>query len=63
MGHLRPKLKTFDLVCRTDDPRHVGVVTLMFKWKRYDEWMANVQWVETNWNEYVPMGMLVHAED
>jgi hypothetical protein len=63
MSHLRPKLKMFDRVCRTDDPRHVGVVTLMFKWKRHDEWTANVRWLDTNWDEYVPMAMLVHAED
>jgi hypothetical protein len=63
MGHLRPKLKMFDRVCRIDDPRHVGIVTLMFKWKRYEEWTANVRWLDTNWDEYVPMAMLVHAED
>ena len=31
----------------------------MFKWKRYDEWIANVQWLDNRWMEYVPMNMLV----
>ena len=46
-----------------DDPKHVGVVMQMFKWKRRAEWTANVRWVDTNWDEYVPINMLVHAED
>ena len=33
----------------------------MFKWKRYDEWIANVQWLDSRWMEYVPMNILVHA--
>jgi hypothetical protein len=61
LSHLRPKLKLYDSVCRTDDPRHAGVIISMFKWKRYDEWIANVQWIESRWVEYVPMDMLVHA--
>jgi hypothetical protein len=63
MGHLRPKLYMYARVCRTDDPRHVGIVMCMFRWKRYGEWMANVRWLDTNWDEYVPMAMLIHAED
>jgi hypothetical protein len=34
----------------------------MFKWQRYGEWIANVQWLESRWCEYVPMAMLVHTE-
>jgi hypothetical protein len=62
MSHLRPKLYLYARVCRTDDPRHVGIVLQMFKWKRHDEWIA-VQWIGSRWCEYVPMAMLVHAEE
>jgi hypothetical protein len=63
MSHLRRKLKMYDRVCRADDPRHVGVVIKIFKWKRYGEWMADVQWIETRWCEYVPMSLLELVED
>ncbi|HEY7413908.1 MAG TPA: hypothetical protein VH593_01850 [Ktedonobacteraceae bacterium] len=63
MSHRRRTLKLRDRVFRHDDPRHIGIVINLFKWKRYDEWMANVVWLDTNWHEYVPMAMLAHAED
>ena len=62
MVHHRRTLKMYDRVCRTDDPKHVGIVMGMFVWERYGEWIANVQWTETRWFEYVPMCDLDLAE-
>ena len=53
MSHLRPKLYLYACVCRIGDPKHVAIVLGMFKWKRYGEWIANVQWIESRWMEYV----------
>jgi hypothetical protein len=63
MSHLRRALKLHDRVVRIDDPRHVGVVLTIFKFKKYDEWTCNVQWIESRFCEYVPMDMLIHADD
>jgi hypothetical protein len=76
MRHLRPKLRVGDIVCRTDDFRHTGMVVNMFKWKKYNEWTADIRWddhrkidgVCKNPSiggifEYVPMGDLVHHSE
>jgi hypothetical protein len=63
MSHLRPTLKHRDRVCRTDDPRHVGIIIARFRWARHSEWYANVRWEDNGWAEYVPMSQLVRAED
>ena len=63
MNYRRRTLKLRDRVYRRDDPKHVGLVINLFKWKRYDEWMANVVWMDTQWCEYVPMNMLELVEE
>jgi hypothetical protein len=59
----RRELKMYDRVCRSDDPRHVGIVTGLFFWKRRKEWTANVRWLDSDWHEYVPMARLIFAEE
>jgi hypothetical protein len=61
MSGLRRKLKSGELVCRYDDPRHVGKLLRMFK--RDDEWFASVVWLDYGIREYVPMSDLTHATE
>jgi hypothetical protein len=62
MGHLRPKLRIRDRVCRVDDPRHIGIVLRTFKSKE-GEWFADVRWLDHGIKEYVPMNELVHEQE
>jgi hypothetical protein len=63
MSHMRRKLVCGGLVCRINDPRHVGVLIRMFKSDKYGGWTANVRWLDNDWREYVPMSELTHTDE